>query len=24
VWHSGLLYRIKKFLPPPYFHLFKS
>jgi hypothetical protein len=24
VWHSGLLYKIKQFLPPPYFHLLKS
>jgi hypothetical protein len=24
VWHSGLLYKIKQFLPPPYFLLLKS
>jgi hypothetical protein len=24
VWHSGLLYKIKQILPPPYFNLFKS
>jgi hypothetical protein len=24
VWHSGLLYKIKQFLPPPYFQLLKS
>jgi hypothetical protein len=24
VWHSGLLYKIKQFLPPPYFFLLKS
>jgi hypothetical protein len=24
VWHSGLLYKIKQFLPPPYFHILKS
>jgi hypothetical protein len=24
VWHSGLLYKIKQFLPPPCFHLLKS
>jgi hypothetical protein len=24
VWHSGLLYKIKQFLPPLYFHLLKS
>jgi hypothetical protein len=24
VWNSGLLYKIKQFLPPPYFYLLKS
>jgi hypothetical protein len=24
VWHSGLLYKLKQFLPPPYFLLLKS
>jgi hypothetical protein len=24
VWHSGLLYKLKQFLPPPYFQLLKS
>jgi hypothetical protein len=24
VWHSGLQYKIKQFLPPPYFYLLKS